>query len=362
MKHLLMGIIVVAIASNAVVVQAADVFNMGGVRNANGSWTGLASIEFVTVGNPGNDGELSGQGAGGFGPNAICGGVNYIYQIDKFEITNAQYREFLNAKAKYGDPNNLYSIYMANSQGGGISRIGSGIVGDPYVYISRNGDPAWDNRPVTYVTDWDAFRFCNWLHNGQGDSDTENGAYINIGNKNTFQRQPDARYFIPSENEWYKAAYHKNDGVTCNYWHYPTASNDAPNPILLDPDPGNCANSWTHEGAMDIFTIGSPYYTSVVGDFENTPGPYGTFDQGGNVAEWTDNWMFYENRRICGGSWDNGSECMLAVNRIDVPSLDGGGLGFRIACVVPEPSSIMLILASALCLLAYAWRQRKRFF
>ena len=32
----------------------------------------------------------------------------------------------------------------------------------------------------------------------------------------------DAKYWIPTENEWYKAAYHKNDGVTGNYFDYPT--------------------------------------------------------------------------------------------------------------------------------------------
>ena len=35
--------------------QVTNVFNMGGTRNpTTGTWTGLASLEFVTVGNPGN--------------------------------------------------------------------------------------------------------------------------------------------------------------------------------------------------------------------------------------------------------------------------------------------------------------------
>ena len=39
----------------SVAVAQADVFNMGGTRNpTTGTWTGLASLEFVTVGNPGN--------------------------------------------------------------------------------------------------------------------------------------------------------------------------------------------------------------------------------------------------------------------------------------------------------------------
>ncbi|MBN2475426.1 MAG: hypothetical protein JXB62_12515, partial [Pirellulales bacterium] len=50
-----------------------------------------------------------------------------------------------------------------------------------------------------------------------GNGDRESGAYLNVSDQNTFMRRPGAKYFIPTENEWYKAAYHKNDGVTGNY-------------------------------------------------------------------------------------------------------------------------------------------------
>ena len=52
-------------------------------------------IETVTVGNPGNTGELSGEGAGGVGRDRICGDVDYVYDIGKFEVTAGQYTEFL---------------------------------------------------------------------------------------------------------------------------------------------------------------------------------------------------------------------------------------------------------------------------
>ena len=38
-------------------------------------------------------------------------------------------------------------------------------------------------------------------------------------------RKPGATWVIPTEDEWYKVAYHKNDGVTGNYGDYPTGSN-----------------------------------------------------------------------------------------------------------------------------------------
>ena len=81
-------------------------------------------------------------------------------------------------------------------------------------------------------------------------------------------RKANARYVLPTEDEWYKAAYHKNDGTTGNYFDYPTSSDVAPSNQLIDPDPGNNAN----------------FDTSVfrdVGAFENSASPYGTFDQGG---------------------------------------------------------------------------------
>ena len=90
-------------------------------------------------------------------------------------------------------------------------------------------------------------------------------------------------YVIPTEDEWYKAAYHKNDGVTGNYWLYPTQSNNVPSNDSINPDPGNNANFY-----QNGYTIGSPDYLTAVGEFENSDSAYGTFDQGGNVWEWNE--------------------------------------------------------------------------
>ncbi|HOW71077.1 MAG TPA: hypothetical protein PKY77_10790 [Phycisphaerae bacterium] len=57
------------------------------------------NIETVPVGDPGNAGELSGLGAGGDGPDRICGSVGYTYSIGKYEVTAGQYCEFLNKVA-----------------------------------------------------------------------------------------------------------------------------------------------------------------------------------------------------------------------------------------------------------------------
>ena len=103
-----------------------------------------------------------------------------------------------------------------------------------------------------FVSWYDSIRFANWLHNGQGSGDTENGAYTLLGgtptpsNGNSITRNAGAKWWLPSEDEWYKAAYHKNDGVTGNYWDYPTSTDAVPYsdqpPGSGAPDPSNTAN------------------------------------------------------------------------------------------------------------------------
>ncbi len=179
-------------------------------------------IETVTVGHPGNDGELSGAGAGGLGPDRICGAVDYAYNIGMYEVTAGQYTEFLNAVAET-DTYLLYNTEMwPGSYGCKIEQSGSS---GSYSY---SVSPDWADRPVNYVSWGDATRFANWLHNGQptGAQDlttTEDGSYFLNGAMTNEQllevvRKSNATWVIPSEDEWYKAAYY-DGGV---YYDYPT--------------------------------------------------------------------------------------------------------------------------------------------
>jgi sulfatase modifying factor 1 len=301
------------------------------------------SLDMVTVGNAGNAADAHGAGYGAVGD---------VYQIGKYEVTNAQYSAFLNNKAAVGDPYELYSTNM-NGTYGGIARSGLGTSASPWVYSAKGGDANWDNRPVNYVSFWDAARFVNWLHNGQGNGDTESGAYLNVGDQDSFARQANAKYWIPTENEWYKAAYHKNDGVTGNYFDYPTGSDSLPSNDLSDPDLGNNANFY-----QDGYTIGGPYYTTEVGAFKNSDSPYGTFDQGGNLSEWNEEVIDLSSRGLRGGGWFGYSGRLLASDRVSYyPTIEGYIIGFRVASV-PEPASITLMLCGGLAGL-YWWKRRK---
>lgn len=125
------------------------------------------NMEWVTIDDPGNavDTEIMNDSTTGYGS------VDYIYMIGKYEVTNEQYIEFLNAVADTDD-NNLYNTDMNDPNYGGIDRNGSS---GSYSYSAKVGR---EKYPVNYVSFYDALRFANWMHNdqptgGQDSSTTE---------------------------------------------------------------------------------------------------------------------------------------------------------------------------------------------
>jgi Sulfatase-modifying factor enzyme 1 len=200
---------------------------------------------------------------------------------------------------------------------------------------------------VNSITMWDAMRFANWMHNGQPSSGvqdattTEDGAYTLDGYNWTdgswISRNPGARFWVPSDDEWYKAAYY--DPVAGKYWDYPTGTDTPPSNDVVNPDPGNNANFWNGPGD---FSIGPPYLHTEVGEFENSASPYGTFDQGGNVWEPTDTIVPCNGNVSCrvvrGGSSyqhplvDSDLPLLAAQNRFyNYVTGVGSNYGFRIA-------------------------------
>jgi formylglycine-generating enzyme required for sulfatase activity len=296
-------------------------------------------IETVRVGNPGNADDTHGDG---------YGGVDYKYRIGKYEVTAGQYCEFLNAVAD----TDTYGLYNTSMWSSGCKIQRSGESGS-YTYTVA-GD--WANRPVNYVSWGDAARFANWLHNGQltGAQDlttTEDGAYFLNGATSdaallAVSREADWKWAIPTEDEWYKAAYHKNDGVTGNYFNYPMSSNSTPSNDLIDPDPGNNATFYDHG-----FTIGSPYYRTEAGAHENSESPYETFDQGGNVWEWNNAIFDTSSRCVRGGSAEGyGPDLHAAPRYGSTPTYERSYIGFRVS-EVPEPATAALLALGGLALL-----------
>ena len=299
-------------------------------------------IATVHIGDPGNAADTRYATHG-------YGSVSYEYNIGKYEVTAGQYTAFLNAVSGV-DTYHLYNSSMSDtSRGSGIARSGGGTVGDPYSY-SVAADFA--NRPVDFVTYWDACRFANWLCNGQptgaeGSGTTETGAYTLVGGFNG-TRNAGAAWALASEDEWYKAAYYKGGSVNAGYWSYPTCSDTPPGRNMADAS-GNNANYW----GSGAYPIDSGKYTTLVGEFQNSPSPYGTFDQGGNVDEWNDTLGSGDVYVFRGGAFNDTYNYTSASYRTyTFPTDDSiiNSTGFRVV-EIPEPVSAVLLLGGGLALL-----------
>jgi sulfatase modifying factor 1 len=291
------------------------------------------AIDWMPVTDPGNACETQSQGC--------FGAVDYLYKIGKYEVTNAQYAEFLNSVATVSDPYGLYDTDMGGGWNdiGGISRSGSGTGSDPWVYAAR---PNRGNRPVNYVDWYDTLRFANWMHNGQGSGDTEDGAYdMSLGSG--VVRKPGARVFLPTEDEWYKAAYYKGGGTDAGYWDYPTQSDTAP---TSEAPPGTDMTNGSGNYYGAGYAIGAPYYQTEVGAYSAKPSDstYGTFDQGGNVWEWNEALIVGFYRGVRGGAFDSADTNLWAGPRAGLaPTYEYiFNVGFRVAAV-PEPGTLSLL-------------------
>ena len=285
-----------------------------------GSGPDTFTIDFVNIGNAGN-------GNNGSNVSVSAGGVAYGFNMGVTEVAQD---------------------WITKATNLGLSNVTAG---------------AWaGNQPAADLTWYEAAAFVNFLNVSTGHQaayqlDSGNTALTlwssaqawQAGGENLY-RHKDAYYFLPSENEWYKAAYHKNDGVTANYWYYPTVSNTAPTPVAG----GTVAGTAVYNGGAVV----------APADVTNAGGlsAYGTLGQGGNVVEWREsafdgvNDAPSEYRVFGGGSWASAaiqlSTGLLSGND---PAFSDSTTGFRVASV-PEPSCAGLLLSASLLSLA----QRRR--
>jgi sulfatase modifying factor 1 len=282
------------------------------------SASAVVNIAYVPVGNAGNAGDnITGRGS-----------VAYNFQIAKNETTIGQYCEFLNAAAK-SDPYALYNTAMASVVTiAGIARSGSA---GSYTYSVI---PGTANKPINYVSWFNAARFCNWLHNGQGSGSTETGAYpLNGAMSVICNKNAGATTWIPTQNEWYKAAYYDpTKGGTGGYWQYPTQSDALGGNTIGVPNSANYYDGdYVGSGSSDFPT--SMALTDVGAYGANSESFYGTNDQGGNVWEWNDG-LYVLARGFRGGCFGNHPAELSYLERTfrdEDPSVGGAGLGFRVA-------------------------------
>ena len=278
------------------------------------------TIDFVTIGNAGNAADTTTYGA-----------VPYEYRVGKYEITQDA---------------------ITKATASGMANVTAG---------------AWTgNQPAASINWYEAAAFVNWLNTSTGKTAAYNLTFSGnwsmnlwssadawqLGGENLY-RNKDAFYFLPSENEWYKAAYYNAAGT--NYFLYPTASSSVPTAVAS----GTSAGTAVYDSASDPAIVASAGGLS----------PYGTMGQGGNVFEWSEsafdgaNSSASEDRAIRGGGWFSSEVILRSSNRRNNgPSVEFTTYGFRVASpvAVPEPSTYAMALAGLACGGYSMFRRRKR--
>jgi formylglycine-generating enzyme required for sulfatase activity len=326
-----------------------------------GSIANAEPIQWVTVGDPGNTADTDPAGRGA---------VATSFQIMKYEFTNQLYTEFLNSVDQNG--NNPYSVYNANmgsNARGGISFTSGAASGSKYAVRSNMGD-----KPVNFVSWFDAARVSNWYQNGAtSSSSTETGAYTLNGatTGNAPAVNPGATFYIPTEDQWYKAAYYQGGGTNAGYWDYATQSDTAPTPVTADStgigsagSTGNFANfnqaaDWDSQDG-NVTTVGTNGGASA----------YGAFDMSGNVFEWNDlTGAAGSSRGVRGGDYLTSLygpyELSSSYSFSPAPSSQFDLIGFRLASQVsgvPEidPATGGSALSLVACVLAMIEQRRRR--
>jgi formylglycine-generating enzyme required for sulfatase activity len=254
-----------------------------------------------------------------------AGSVPYAYRIGKYEISEAM-------------------IDKANAEGG----------------LGLTKDTRGPDKPATSIDWFEAAKFVNWLNtstghtpaykfNGSGSFQLWIPSDAGYDPNNLFRNQL-ARYFLPSMDEWYKAAYY--DPLAGVYWDYPIGSNLPPTAVASGTAAGTAVfHQGLSAGPADILQAGGL-------------SPYRTMGQGGNVEEWeetsfnllNDNPVDTRGRR--GGAWETLASTFSSSTRFDgSPSIALSATGIRIASIVPEPSSFVLIVSWTACVLGLRKRR-----
>lgn len=264
------------------------------------------TIDFMNIGNAGNTNDSSGYGA-----------VGYNYRIGKYEVKASQWA------AAYADD----------------SRVGG-------------EDAGWfGDQSAAQITWYEAARFCNWLTTGDAYTGVYQfdggGSYLGVDR--SYRNGNGVAYLLPTEDEWYKAAYYKPDDS--GYSLYATGNDATPLDVYTPNQTG-----WNYNGANTTNML-APWAVGGSAEEQN-----GTYDMMGNVWEWTEEAQASGNGNFWGGAYSSVLSDLQAGDPdpiVDPPNSQYDSIGFRIASI-PEPGTLSLMSISTLGLFASRSIRRRK--
>ncbi|MFA6108814.1 MAG: SUMF1/EgtB/PvdO family nonheme iron enzyme [Candidatus Latescibacterota bacterium] len=170
----------------------------------------------------------------------------HAFHLGRYEVTNAQYKRFLEHIQSTGDRGMDHPDQPAG-------------LGHHQQYMNENLDD--DTQPAVGLNWFDAYAYCKWT-----------GARL------------------PTEAEWEYAA-RGNDGV---YRKYPWGNEDP------DAD-GVWRADFAVEGGPEL---DGHRFTSPVGTYPDGVSPFGLYDMAGNADEWVNDWLDWSYYRVTEGAED----------------------------------------------------------
>ncbi len=313
---------------------------------------GPIQLDLVTIGDPGNIGYHGGP----VGINAGRGSVDYAYRIGRTEVTAGQWLTFYNTFSVQGSQ---LAQTLRPAIWPGIPDFTYQGPGDLYGFGSALHRPELAPIGVSWRQ---AAMFCNWLHNGQSSDPASllNGAYDTSTftyneDSNTYNdqavRHPDARYWIPSLDEWLKAAHYDPDknGNGPGWWEYAHSSDALP--VHGMPGEGHVARGLTQQQMIDLAGPGAGPLNLPLGLYADVQSPWGLLDLLGGNMEFVEDWdpdapHLWRLAKLSGnGIWADDYTWDLAW--YFGPWGVGAPGGLRIASAIPSPSTFTLMLTVA---------------
>lgn len=312
--RLLAGVLGVALLFTAAIPVRADTFGSGELA---------FEIPFVTIGDPGNPPDT--VTPSGLGAPLPSGTVDYVYRIGKYEVSEQIIDKANRLSEAAGRPLGLE------------------------VDVARGPD-----KPATGLSWFDAARFVNWLNEERGSPSAYKFVDETVGGRTrpVFQlwepsdpgydpanpfRNTRAYYFLPSADEWHKAAYY--DPAAGDYWLYPYGSDDPPLAVPFGTYPNTAV--YNQDGPADVQLAGGENVNGIVGIAGNV---YEFEETSVNLINDLYDNPFLMRRGANGGSWtrDLATSLSAAFRNSGGPAASQSTVGLRLASV-PEGSSAALL-------------------